>query len=44
VRTAHPGGFGKGGTVTWVRLDLGDDDHSHLIPADHHVRVAMTRQ
>jgi arylsulfatase len=32
------------GTVKWVQLDLGDDDHSHLIPPEHHLRVAMTRQ
>jgi arylsulfatase len=32
------------GTVKWVQLDLGDDHHSHLIPPEHHLRVAMTRQ
>jgi arylsulfatase len=32
------------GTIKWVRIDLGEDDHSHLIPAEHHFQVAMTRQ
>jgi hypothetical protein len=32
------------GTVKWVQLDLGDDDHSHLIPPEHHLQIAMTRQ
>jgi arylsulfatase len=32
------------GTVQWVRLDLGGDDHSHLIPPEQHLKVAMTRQ
>jgi len=37
-------GNGFTGTVKRVQLDLGDDDHSHLIPPHHHLRVAMTRQ
>ena len=32
------------GEIRWVRLDTGDDDHSHLIPPEQHLQVAMTRQ
>ena len=32
------------GTIDWVRLDIGDDDHSHLIDADQRLQVVMTRQ
>ncbi len=32
------------GTIEWVRLDIGDDDHSHLITAEDRIKVAMARQ
>jgi arylsulfatase A-like enzyme len=32
------------GTVNWVQLDQGDDDHSHLISPEERLRVAMVRQ
>jgi arylsulfatase len=32
------------GTVNWVRIELGGDDHSHLIAPEQHLKVAMTRQ
>jgi hypothetical protein len=32
------------GTIKWVRLDLGDDDHSHLLPPEAHLDFLMTRQ
>lgn len=32
------------GTIHWVRLDLGDDDHSHLADPAHKMQIAMTRQ
>jgi arylsulfatase A-like enzyme len=32
------------GTVGWVQLDIGADDHDHLISPDDRLRVAMTRQ
>ncbi|MGB6520264.1 MAG: arylsulfatase [Candidatus Cybelea sp.] len=32
------------GKIEWVRLDIGDDDHSHLITAADKVKVAMARQ
>ena len=32
------------GTIHWVQLDIGPDDHDHLITADDQFRVAMARQ
>jgi arylsulfatase A-like enzyme len=32
------------GTVNWVRLDLGDDSHDHLIDAHDLLHLAMTKQ
>ncbi|MDF2509751.1 MAG: arylsulfatase, partial [Microbacterium sp.] len=32
------------GTIEWVRIDLGDDDHSHLIDDEHKLAVAMLKQ
>jgi arylsulfatase len=32
------------GTVRWVQLDIGDDDHDHLISAEERWQVAMSRQ
>ena len=32
------------GTLSWVRIDLGDDDHSHLIDDEHQLAVAMLKQ
>jgi arylsulfatase len=26
--------------ISWVRLDLGDDSHEHLIDPDHLVQIA----
>ena len=30
--------------IDWVQLDVGDDDHDHLISAEERLRVAMSRQ
>jgi arylsulfatase len=30
--------------IKWVRIDTGDDDHSHLIPPEAHLEVIMSRQ
>ena len=30
--------------IDWVRIDLGDDDHSHLIDPEHRLAVAMMKQ
>ena len=32
------------GTVNWVQLDEGGDDHSHLIDAEDRMKVALARQ
>jgi hypothetical protein len=32
------------GEIGWVRLDAGDDDHSHHADPDHLMTIAMTRQ
>ena len=32
------------GTVNWVQLDQGDDDHSHLLSPEDLLKVAMVRQ
>ena len=32
------------GDLQWIRIDLGDDDHGHLIDPDKLFEVAMARQ
>ena len=32
------------GTINWVQIDLGEDDHDHLIDPDERLRIAMARQ
>ncbi len=32
------------GRIHWVQIDLGDDDHDHLIDPEERLRVAMSRQ
>ncbi|KUF06675.1 hypothetical protein [Leucobacter sp. G161] len=32
------------GSVEWIRIDIGSDDHSHLIPLEDAVRSAIGRQ
>lgn len=32
------------GTISWVRIDTGDDTHDHLIDQNHRMQAAMTRQ
>ena len=32
------------GDVNWVQIDIGDDDHDHLISPDERLSVAMARQ
>jgi arylsulfatase len=32
------------GSVSWVQLDAGKDDHNHLITPEERLRVAMIRQ
>ncbi len=39
-----PRGNGFSGTVNWVQLDLGVDDHNHLVSPEEKFMVAMARQ
>lgn len=32
------------GTIDWVRIDAGEDDHNHLIEPEHRMQAAMVRQ
>ncbi len=32
------------GHITWVQIDLGDDDHNHLIEPEERFRIAMSQQ
>jgi arylsulfatase len=32
------------GKLDWVQIDLGEDDHDHMIDPDHVIHVAMSRQ
>jgi arylsulfatase len=32
------------GKVKWVQIDLGDDNHDHLIDPDERMRIAMAQQ
>ena len=32
------------GTINWVELKVGEDDHSHLIDPEEHIKVLMGRQ
>jgi arylsulfatase len=32
------------GTINWVQIDLGDDDHDHFIDPEERLRVAVSRQ
>jgi arylsulfatase A-like enzyme len=32
------------GTISWVQLDVGEDDHDHLITPEQRLQVAMARQ
>ena len=32
------------GKIHWVQIDLGKDDHDHLISPEERLRLAMTKQ
>jgi arylsulfatase len=38
-----PAGNRFNGDIAWVRLDVGDDDHDHLIPPEDRFLLAVTR-
>ena len=39
-----PTGNAFTGKIAWVQLDIGDDDHNHLITAEDRFKIAMARQ
>jgi arylsulfatase A-like enzyme len=39
-----PGATAFTGTIHWVQLDIGEEDHDHLISPEERLRVAMARQ
>lgn len=39
-----PTGNAFNGDIAWVQIDLGDDNHDHLITAEDRFRIAMARQ
>ena len=39
-----PSGNAFTGAIEWVQIDLGDDDHNHLITAEDRFKIAMARQ
>ena len=39
-----PTGNAFNGDIAWVQIDIGDDNHDHLITAEDRLRVAMARQ
>ncbi len=39
-----PTGNAFSGDIEWVQIDLGDDDHDHLITAEDRFKLAMARQ
>jgi arylsulfatase len=44
VSSDYAGSSEFNGKIGVVQIDIGDDDHSHLIDLDEMVRVAMARQ
>jgi arylsulfatase len=39
-----PRGNAFNGTINWVQIDIGDDDHSHMIAPEDRMSLAMARQ
>jgi arylsulfatase len=39
-----PRGNAFTGKIDWVQLDMGDDDHSHLIKPEDRLKLAMAKQ
>jgi arylsulfatase len=39
-----PTGNKFSGEIAWVRLDIGEDSHDHLVTADDKLNIAMARQ
>ncbi|WAM17975.1 sulfatase-like hydrolase/transferase [Rhodococcus sp. JS3073] len=43
-REYGPTGNGFTGDIAWARIDIGEDDHSHLADPEHRMTIAMTKQ
>jgi arylsulfatase len=39
-----PSGNAFTGVIEWVQIDLGDDDHNHLITPEERFKIALARQ
>jgi arylsulfatase len=39
-----PTGNKFNGTINWVQLEIGEDDHNHLVTAEDKVNMAMAKQ
>ena len=39
-----PSGNSFTGAIEWVQIDIGDDDHNHLITPEQRFKIAMARQ
>ena len=39
-----PSGNSFTGAIEWVQIDLGDDDHNHLITPEQRFKITMARQ
>jgi arylsulfatase A-like enzyme len=39
-----PSGNSFTGAIEWVQIDIGDDDHSHLITPEQRFKIAMAKQ
>ena len=39
-----PTGNRFNGDIAWVQIDIGGDDHNHLISPEERVQIAMARQ
>ncbi|ADB51484.1 arylsulfatase [Conexibacter woesei] len=41
---AAPRGRFGGGSILWAQIDLGGDDHNHLVPPEAHLQAALIHQ
>ena len=42
--TTTRGGYAFSGEVNWVRIDLAQDDHGHMVAPEDRFKLAMARQ
>ncbi len=43
-RRTTPRGSQLTGKITWLQLDLGNDDHDHFVDPEEQLRIAISRQ